>query len=71
MVSNTEIQSYFWLCFKKKSRVCVSYKIDEDVHDSSEVSDDSCGGEEQAIGHDLQVELNAHENHKHVLPDLK
>lgn len=49
----------------------ISHEIDEDVHDSSEVSDDSCGGEEQTVGHDLQVELNAHKDHKHILPDLK
>lgn len=48
-----------------------SHEIDEDVHDSSEVSDDGCGGEEQTVGHDLQVELDAHKDHKHVLPDLK
>jgi len=48
-----------------------SHEIDEDVHDSSKVSDDGGGGEEQAVGHDLQVELDAHEDHKHVLPDLK
>lgn len=49
----------------------ISHKIDEDVHDSSKVSDDSCGGEEETIGHDLQVELDAHKDHKHVLPNLK
>lgn len=57
-------------CLKLKL-VLYSYKIDEDVHDSTKVSDDSCGGEEQAVGHDLQVELNAHEYHKHILPNLK
>lgn len=49
----------------------ISYKIDEDVHDSSKVSDHSCGGEEQTIGHDLQVQLNAHKNDKHILGNLK
>lgn len=49
----------------------ISHKIDEDVHDSSKVSDDSCGGEEQTVGHDLQVELDAHKNHEHILPNLK
>lgn len=48
-----------------------SHKIDKDIHDSSEVSDDSCWGEEKTIGHDLQVELNAHEDHEHILPNLK
>lgn len=49
----------------------ISHKIDKDVHDSSEVSDDSRGGEEQTVGHDLQVELDAHKDHKHVLANLK
>lgn len=49
----------------------ISHKIDEDIHDSSKVSDDSCWGEEKTIGHDLQVELDAHKDHKHILPNLK
>ena len=49
----------------------ISHQVDENVHDSSKVSDDGCGGEEQAVGHDLQVQLDAHENHKHILPNLK
>lgn len=49
----------------------ISHKIDEDVHDSSKVSDNSCWREEKTIGHDLQVELDAHKDHEHVLPDLK
>lgn len=49
----------------------ISYKIDEDIHDSSKVSDDSCGGEEQTIGHNLQVEFDAHKDHKYILPNLK
>lgn len=49
----------------------ISHKIDEDVHDSSKVSDNSCWCEEKTIGHDLQVELDAHKDHKHILPDLK
>lgn len=49
----------------------IAHKIDEDVHDSSKVSDDSCRGEEQTVGHDLQVELDAHKNHEHILPNLK
>lgn len=48
-----------------------SYQINEDVHDSSKVPDDGGGGEEQAVGHDLQVQLDAHEDHKHILSNLK
>lgn len=47
-----------------------SHEIDEDVHDSTEVPDDGRRGEEEAVGHDLQVELDAHEDHEHILPNL-
>lgn len=73
-----------WLVFPHYNTLCsneaafirlrlnkISYKIDENVHDPSEVSDDGRGREEQAVGHDLQIELDAHEDHKNVLPDLK
>lgn len=48
-----------------------SYKIDENIHDASKVSDDSRWGEKEAICHYLQIEFDAHKNHKHILPDLK
>lgn len=54
-----------------KSVLEISHKIDEDVHDSTKVSDDSCWREEKTVGHYLQVELNAHKDHKHVFPNLK
>lgn len=49
----------------------ISHKIDKDVHDSSKVSNDSCWGEEETIGHNLQVEFDAHKDHEHILPNLK
>lgn len=61
------IRKYPFRCFNEES----AHKIDEDVHDSSKVSDDSCRGEEETVGHDLQVELDAHTDHKHILPDLE
>lgn len=48
-----------------------SYKIDEDIHDASKVSDDSCWGEEESVCHYLQIEFDAHKNHKHILSNLK
>ena len=47
------------------------YQVYEDVHHSPKVSDDRRGREEQAVRHDLEVQLQAHEDHKHVLSDLK
>lgn len=57
--------------FCKYSLPLDSYKVDEDIHDPSEVSDDSCRREEESVCHNLQIELNAHKNHKHILPNLK
>lgn len=49
--------SYHFLCLNEAAFKLenISHKIDENVHNSSKVSDDSCGGEEQTVGHDLQV----------------
>lgn len=48
-----------------------TYEVDEDVHDSSKVSDDGCGSKEQAVRHDLQVQLDTHEDDKDILSYLK
>lgn len=66
------LSSHHVLCLNEDFRLKeISHEVDEDVHDPSEVSDDGRGREEQAVGHDLQVELDAHEDDEHVLPDLK
>ena len=51
-------------------RMWITYQVDEDVHDTSKVSDDSSRGEEQTVGHYLQIQLDAHKDDKHVLSDL-
>lgn len=48
-----------------------SYKINEDIHDPSKVSDDSCWREEESVCHYFQIEFDAHKYHKHILPNLK
>lgn len=58
--------SCFYIWERKKS-----YKIDKYVHDATKVPDDSSGSEKQAICHNLQIQLNAHEYHKHIFCDLK
>lgn len=67
------IWPYHFLCWNKAAFKLegISHEIDKNVHHSSKVSDDSGGGEEQTVSHDLQVQLDAHEDHKHILPNLK
>lgn len=48
-----------------------TYKIYKYVHNSSEVPNDSCWCKEQAICHNLQIKLNAHEYYKNIFSNLK
>lgn len=48
-----------------------TYKIYKYVHNSSKVPNDSCWCKEQAICHNLQIKLNAHEYYKNVFSNLK
>lgn len=54
-----------------KTKASNAHEIDEYVHDASKVSDHSRRREEKAVSHDLQDELDAHEDHKDVLSDLE
>lgn len=48
-----------------------AYKIYKYVHNSSEVPNNSCWCKEQAICHNLQIKLNAHEYYKNIFSNLK
>lgn len=48
-----------------------TYKIYKYVHNSSKVPNDSCRCKEQAICHNLQIKLNAHEYYKNIFSNLK